>query len=253
MKTFEIVTLLVVSVIGYQAFTLGLALKRGSRLAEASEPFQQRLSEPRSRLLVIGDSTAVGTGADTPAGSVAGRLAERIDGLEVVNLARDGARFGDLPGQLQQAELDRFDAVLIQAGGNDILRFTDLEKLETAVARTLDLARRISDRVFMLSTGDVGIAPAFAPPLDWILSARTRSVRRLLLDIAARTDIEYLDLYRDQAEDPFAKSPDALYATDGLHPSAAGYALWYRELVEKTAILEALQAPGDEAAPADPP
>ena len=131
--------------------------------------------------------------------------------------------------------------MLIQAGGNDIMRFTDLKDLEEQIRRTLELSRGLAEAVFMLSTGDVGIAPAFVPPVDWIMSARTRSVRQILLEQAERAGIEYLDLYRDKQNDPFARDPERLHAADGLHPSSAGYAIWYRELVERTSIVEALR------------
>ena len=83
-------------------------ISKAVELARLSEPFQQRPSDATVRLLVVGDSTAVGSGADSPAASVAGRLASEHARLWVENRARDGARLADVPAQLDDGD-ERFD------------------------------------------------------------------------------------------------------------------------------------------------
>jgi hypothetical protein len=80
-------------------------------LAERSVPFQRQPAAPTYRLLVIGDSTAVGTGASAPEASLAGLIARDHPSWAIANRASDGARFADLPGQLRRGET--WDAVLI--------------------------------------------------------------------------------------------------------------------------------------------
>lgn len=224
------------TVIFVDAMFLSVALQRGSALAAASEAFQRRLPNAAKSLLVIGDSTAVGTGAELPKETVAGRLVALLPEIEVVNLGKDGAKTGEIMAQLRAAPERAFDAILIQTGGNDILRFTDLDRLRRSATDVLRAAKAKSDYVVMMSTGDVGTAPAFPIPVDRIYSWRTRQVRALFLELAAREDIDYVDLYNPSAENPFHREPDRFYARDGLHPSGEGYRLWFEQLTAGSRI-----------------
>ena len=215
---------------------LARALQRGGALAAASEAFEHRRPEAAKSLLVIGDSTGVGTGAIRPGDSVAGRLAALLPHIEIVNLARDGARMGELMEQLHSAPGRAFDAILIQAGGNDILRFTDLDRLRESVTDLLRATRARADFVVMMSTGDVGTAPAFPIPINWIYSWRTKRVRALFLELTAREGIDYVDLFDPSAENPFYREPERFYAGDGLHPSGEGYRLWFERLKAESRI-----------------
>jgi hypothetical protein len=108
-------------VLPWSAWAVGLALcaRTGWRLhqsvelARLSRPLQRLLVQPSLRLLVVGDSTAVGTGATVPQASVAGLLAERFPGLQIDNRARDGTMFAELLAQLDGEE--RFDELMVQA------------------------------------------------------------------------------------------------------------------------------------------
>ncbi|MCB1800730.1 MAG: SGNH/GDSL hydrolase family protein [Gammaproteobacteria bacterium] len=219
---------------------LGVVLHRGGELADQSRPFVRVLADPSKRLLVIGDSTGVGTGAESPDGSVAGRLAAALPHVEVVNKAEDGAKTAELLAQLELAGDKGFDVVLIQVGGNDVLRFTDLDRLRESTEVLLDAARQKGAHVTMMSSGDVGAAPAFPPPVDWIYSWRTRKVRALFLELADKNGIDYVDLYNPSDDNPFYLDPERYYAGDGLHPSAEGYRLWYEKLIKDSSIGEAL-------------
>ena len=232
--------LLIAAVVAWESAHLGIHLWRARALAAASTPFERTLPRPRHRLLVVGDSTAVGTGASDPAASVAGRLAAAFPGLAVENRARDGAVTRAVVGQLAGVQEHRFDLVLVQTGGNDILRLTPTEGLREATAAVLDAAGARGRRVVMMSTGDVGTAPAFPFPVDRLLSARTRQVRQVFMEAAAAAGVTYVDLYRRPAADPFLADPDRYYARDGLHPSGAGYALWYRELMTQAPVARIL-------------
>ena len=81
---------------GFLLITGGCAVWRlgeARALARASEPFQQMPAAPAVRLLVVGDSTGVGTGASQATRSVAGLLGSKHPRLLVHNRSRDGAKF----------------------------------------------------------------------------------------------------------------------------------------------------------------
>ena len=130
--------------------------------------------------------------------------------------------------------------ILIQSGGNDILRFTDLDRLRNATPDLLRAAKVKAAHVVMMSTGDVGAVPAFLIPVNWIYRWRTRQVRTQFLELTAHEGVDYANLYNPGANNPFYRDPDRFYARDGLHPSAEGYRLWFDQLTSESSIEQHL-------------
>lgn len=203
-------------------------LKTSAELAKRSEPLQAAPPNPLRRLLIVGDSTAVGTGASAPARSVAGLIARDHPDWSIANRARDGAMFADIVEQLAGAE--RYDLVIVMGGGNDVIRLTGRESLRTEVRAVADRARALAPDVILMPAGNVGNAPFFFAPWSWLMSARARTLHAVVREAAQATGSRYVNLYKEAADDPFAQQPDRLNAADGLHPSDDGYVLWYREL-----------------------
>jgi lysophospholipase L1-like esterase len=220
-----VAALVAFSVSGYAAWRLGRSLE----LALASRRFESRPQHATRRVLVVGDSTAVGTGASAARHSVPGLLALDHPRVAVVNRAVAGAKFEDVARQLV-ASHESFDLVLVMAGANDVLRLTGRERLRRAVARVAVLARERAGQVVFLPCGNVGNAPFFFPPLSWVMAERARTLHELLRATASRHGASYVDLYRPRESDPFALAPRRMHAADGLHPADDGYRLWYREL-----------------------
>ncbi|CDS49669.1 hypothetical protein [Polaromonas sp. CG9_12] len=215
-------------------------IKQSVALARQSEPLQSAPAGATASLLIAGDSTGVGTGASSAASSVAGLIARDHPALRIVNRAQDGARFADIPRQLEGDE--RFDAVLVLGGGNDVIRMTGQETLAQDIARVAQRAAARAPLVVILPPGNVGNAPFFMAPLSWLMAKRSRTLHRLVGQAAANHGAIYVNLYKDRADDPFAQRPDELNARDGLHPSDAGYRLWYDALNTQAALASRLKA-----------
>jgi lysophospholipase L1-like esterase len=203
-------------------------LHTAAALARASEPLQAAPERPALKLLVVGDSTAVGTGASTPERSLVGLIARAHPDWAIVNRGRDGARFADIAEQLQGAA--HHDLVLVLGGGNDVIRLTARETLERDIALTLQRASLIAPRVIVMPAGNVGNAPFFFAPWSWWMTSRSRLLHGMVRDAAQAQGAAYVNLFKERADDPFAQRPHALHAADGLHPSDAGYAQWLQEL-----------------------
>lgn len=217
-------------------------IRQSVELARQSEPYQVAPPGARARLLVVGDSTAVGTGASAPAASLAGLIASDHPLLTVVNRARDGARFSDIAGQLESEE--KFDVILVLGGGNDVIRLTRDELLEQDVARTAELARTRARVVIFMPAGNVGNAPFFFAPWSWLMTERARKLHGHVRQAVADNGALYVNLFKEKADDPFAQRPGELHARDGLHPSDAGYRSWYQELSTQTGLSDRLAALG---------
>jgi len=209
-------------------------LRTAAELARRSEPFQATPTNPSHRLLIVGDSTAVGTGASSPGASVAGLIARDHTDWAITNRAADGAKFADVPGQL--AEAGRYDTVLILCGGNDVIRLTGMDKLRAEVSDAAERARVLAPRVILMPSGNVGNAPFFYAPASWWMTRRSQALHAIVREVAGATGSTYVNLYKDRADDPFAQDPERLHSADKLHPSDAGYALWYQTLTKQAAL-----------------
>lgn len=206
-------------------------LWRAAELARASTPLQAVPPSAALRLLVVGDSTAVGTGASSGLTSLAGLLAQSYPNLLIDNRAQDGARFDGVVEQLSAG--GRFDFVLIMAGGNDVMRFRNADATRADIDRAATLAQGLAPRVAFLPAGNVGNAPFFFPPVSWLMTSRARELHAAVQAAAARTGASYVNLFKPPEDDPFVQRP-GLHAADGLHPSDAGYRVWRDELLAQT-------------------
>jgi lysophospholipase L1-like esterase len=206
-------------------------LWRAAELARASTPLQAVPPSAALRLLVVGDSTAVGTGASSGQTSLAGLLAQSYPNLLIDNRAQDGARFDGVVEQLSAG--GRFDFVLIMAGGNDVMRFRNADATRADIDRAATLAQGLAPRVAFLPAGNVGSAPFFFPPVSWLMTSRARELHAAVQAAAARTGASYVNLFKPPEDDPFVQRP-GLHAADGLHPSDAGYRVWRDELLAQT-------------------
>jgi lysophospholipase L1-like esterase len=210
-------------------------LREAAQLIRNSEPFQSAPSQASASLLIVGDSTAVGTGASRPTGSLAGLIAESHPGVRIVNMATDGAKYEDFAGQLQAAE-GQFDTVLVVGGGNDVIRLTPRKKLQASARKVAALARQRGAQVILMPPGNVGNAPFFMPPVSWWMTRRSRTLHDVVQEAAKRTGAAYVNLYQPRSEDPFAQRPKEMHAKDGLHPSDEGYRLWLAELNQQAKL-----------------
>lgn len=208
-------------------------VERSRDLARSADVFEQEPARPAGSLLVVGDSTGVGAGAPEPGQSVAGRIGLRFPGLRVHNLATDGARLVDVGYQLDSIGTERYDMVLVMAGGNDVLRYTSRARLRAEATRINASAMAIARHVVWMPPGNLGSAKLWFWPIDRLLARRSRLVRESLREIAESMCAIYVDLYHPIETDPFAVEPSRYLAGDGLHPSGAGYSYWTAALLEK--------------------
>ncbi|MFP5251602.1 MAG: protealysin inhibitor emfourin [Actinomycetes bacterium] len=183
------------------------------------------------RLLVIGDSTATGVGAERLDDSLAvqtaalvagyrGRpVAWRIEGLEGSNAAQVLERHLPAVGAPDDAP---WDAIVLLVGANDALQLVSRRAFARAIGGLVDgLGRRLAPG------GVLGLAGApqidtfewLPQPIRSLIGGHARSLDDVLQRIAA-DERHVLHLPTPAILEPH------LHASDGFHPSAAGYRHW---------------------------
>jgi lysophospholipase L1-like esterase len=215
----------------------------GEALADDAKPFEQRAPLHAPAVLVVGDSTAVGTGATTPRDSIAGLLGAAFPHVSIVNRAVNGARTLDVIMQLAGTEPGRYDLVLVHAGGNDVLRRTPLRALEPQVDALMRLARKFSSNVIVTTIPNIGLLPLFFPPLSWMMSRRSRQLCALYAASARKHGALYLDFFHERGACPLTSDPERYFARDGLHPSNECYKYVFEAIMKSSPLAARLTRP----------
>jgi len=223
---------LVIAAVLFEAVRSARLIWIGRAVAARSVPFERRLSNADFRILVVGDSTARGTGAGDPSGSVAGGIGAIFPEASIENRGVNGARTAEIVAQVPLDVGQPYDLLVVHAGGNDILRFTPLQRLQSDLETLLDRAVKAGEVAVLLTAGNVGLAPFFSPPIGWIYTARTRRVRQMFMETARAKGAHYVDLFTERKDDVFLTDPPRYYAPDFLHPSSEGYRVWFLGVVK---------------------
>jgi lysophospholipase L1-like esterase len=214
---------------------------RARSLMRATRPFSQSPPQPSERVVIAGDSTAVGVGSSHPRLSVAGRLGMALTKVQVSNVARSGARLAQVPRQFEEVERARPIALaIVLAGCNDVIRGSSRRSIANSIDDIVARVRELGGRLILVPPGRVGRAPIWLPPLSWYYTWRARRVRRAMFDAAHQhADVEVIDLAPARPADRFERRPALRYAADGLHPSDAGYGAWFERIVQQSGRLQA--------------
>lgn len=216
------------------------AVGRARTGAACAVAYERILPDRGPALLVLGDSLSVGVGAAQPEHSIAGRIGAACPRLTVVNRARSGARFADVPGQVRSAPSRRWDAVLLVAGGNDALARVPGEGLRRDVRRAVAAARELAPRVVVASCANLGGLPILPWPLGRVLERRSRLLSDVLAEACTGPDVSFVDFFRPVGMDPFSCDPARWFSADGVHPNSAAYGLCFAMLERRTGLAAAL-------------
>ncbi len=189
------------------------------------------------RYVALGDSYTIGTGAQ-PDESWPARVTARLQGrgipIELVgNLGHNGWTSRDLiDGELPLLQVLKPDYVTLLIGVNDWVQGVDARLFQQHVEYILgELLKIIPDpgRILIITIPDFSVTPTgrqFSYGRD--IAQGILAFNQILLQVALRHHIKTIDLFplsQNMEQDP------SLIASDGLHPSAKGYAQW-ADLIE---------------------
>jgi len=212
----------------YAKPTMGLALRTS----------MGPVSAPALRLVLLGDSAAIGVGVEWLSETVGGQLArllseggsdanERHVLLSSVGVA--GSRSADLATQVARALLGEHpDVAGVLIGAHDA---TSMRAPEEAAGQLGQAVRRLRDAGVQVVVGtcpDLGAIRSIAPPLRQVAGmlgrrmakAQTKAVREaggVVVDLGVETGAVF-------------RADAGTLCYDGFHPSADGYRVWAHAL-----------------------
>ncbi|EWS99736.1 GDSL family lipase [Intrasporangium oryzae NRRL B-24470] len=208
------------------------------------------------RLLVLGDSTGAGMGAEHPHQTIGATIANGVAAfsgrpVDLTNVAVIGAESPDLGPQVERA-LEAVavpDVAVILIGANDVTH-----RIDKAVAvRHLEMAvRRLRDagaEVVVGTCPDLGAIEPVPQPLRLL-------ARRWSRDLAAAQTVAVVEAggravsVGDLLSEAFSADPTVMFSADRFHPSPAGYARVAAALLPT--VSAALDLFGERSAPPAP-
>jgi lysophospholipase L1-like esterase len=238
--------------VGGAAVLAGQAmLARARRYAQPDLRLAMRSSvgtpgAPPLRLVLLGDSTALGVGVERVNETVGGQLAHLLAEapgarrVELSSVAVARSRSADLATQVARALVGaRPDIAVILVGGNDALHFGGIADAAGELAAAVRRLRTAGVAVVVGTCPDLGAARAFALPLRQIVGWQGRRLARAQADAVHAADGMPVDL-AGQTGAVF-RADASTYCHDGYHPSADGYRVWAHALLP--AVSEAATVP----------
>lgn len=215
----------------YNGALFNSRVKKGQDLATHAVAYSQSPPSIDKKILMIGDSTVVGTGASKSEESVAGKIGAAYPNMQIVNKGVNGAQTKNVLDAIKLVEETDYDIILIHVGGNDVVKLANLDESGHQAESLLDEAEKRGTHVFLLTGGSIGFAPIIPFPVNLFYNKRSLALRALFKAAVKKHERStYIDLYRPKKDDPFSIDPARYYAADGFHPSSDGYEIWYREI-----------------------
>ncbi|SFN90069.1 Lysophospholipase L1 [Actinomadura madurae] len=212
---------------------------------------------PDYRVVVLGESTAVGVGASLHAEALPGFLAEALRdrlrrGVAWTLSGENGATARRITtGLVPAPDGSAADLVVVTTGINDLIRRRPLRRWTADMTELIAALRDRYPGARLLVAGmpPVHRFPALPRPLRSVLGARARAMDLITSEAAAVGGAVHVPMDEAMARDR------RLFAADGFHPSAAGYRAWAQDLARAAvpAPEPGLPAPHTPPAGAVPP
>ena len=206
-------------------------IRKGRVLAKNAIPFNRSVPHASMTILVLGDSTAVGTGSESAQLSTAGRMGTLYPGATIENISVNGLKLAGLLQILEKiGTIKHYDIILVQIGANDIIRLTKKEDIKRDAEKVFAELSQHTNKLIVLHSGDVGEAKIFPLYARFILSQKSFEMRDIYKNLSAKYNARYVDLINSPSRKLLRDNPSVYYAADFLHLNGAGYGLWFDEI-----------------------
>jgi lysophospholipase L1-like esterase len=205
--------------VGYEYFRTQKYIEIGVGIAEKAKAYEQNgVGDLPTRVLFVDEEK-----------SVAGYLGNEFENFDIKNIAVNGHKTEDVVSLLEDMSVEGgWDYLVLQIGGNDIVRRVDVQEIEVNLRNILERVDGVAEKVVVFHGGNVGTSKLFPWFVRPYYTYRTQEVRKMYLRVVDDFDgVTYVDMFRNKSEDPFYLEPEKYYSEDNFHPSGAGYRDWY--------------------------
>ncbi|MGC4962320.1 SGNH/GDSL hydrolase family protein [Gordonia sp. DT218] len=207
-------------------------------------------------LVVFGDSTAAGLGAETADQTPGVLLARRVTAetgkiVRYANKAIVGATSKGLEAQVDAMLItrERPDVAVILIGANDVTATNGIRASARRLGEAVTLLKENGAEVVVGTCPDFGVITAIPQPLRSVLrrwGLQLAAAQRGAVRAAGGRPVPMADLLAKE----FLAKPEHMFSPDQYHPSAAGYALAADILMPE--VLEAIGEWGPAPLPQPP-
>lgn len=230
-KSLYYISNLIIFYILFQTARMMFILILNKQLAFKSDRWIVSNTSGKKQILILGDSTAVGTGASSVSDTLSGRLMHDFPDAQITNLGVNGSLIMDISNQIKKVSSQKYDLIIISSGGNDVWNMTRKSIIYRHLGFIFKETTRMSNgRVFFLLYNNIGDAPIFPKFIRFFLRARCRSIQNQIERITYTMNVSLINIFSDDKDNPFIKNPKKFFADDGIHPSSLGYQLWYHRM-----------------------
>lgn len=182
------------------------------------------------QLSLLGDSLAVGVGAETTEQTVGGRLAIALAArlrrpVTLHSVAAVGADSQDLNGQVASLAHHhvRTDVAVIVVGSNDALGLANLSSAVRRLYRAVVDLRGQGAHVIVATCPDLGTLRPLFQPLRYLARRASRRLAVAQTIVVVRAGGRAVPL-GDTLGSIFWRRPKTMFSADHFHPSPLGYA-----------------------------
>lgn len=210
------------------ALAIALASSMGCAARQSAATLEP--ARPGASLLVVGDSMALGTGADSPSGGFAFQTYLRVrktdPAARIRSVAIGGATVADaLRLEVPRLRATRGDVVIIEIGANDVVRHTRPASFASRFRTLLQEIRRIEPHAALVVVGipDVAISPLFDGNDRPSIHRAALEDSRAAHDAAVESGARYVDLFA--ISDRLRRNSGRYLSADQFHPSTEGYTI----------------------------
>ena len=220
----------------------------GEEALVADRTFGKEYGDP-VELLLLGDSTAAGLGAEKPKQTLGARLSKRVvkrseRSVRLTTGARVGSESSMLMAQIEGLPRSyRPDVAVILVGGNDVTHRVPTTVAAKHLAEVIEELHDLGAEVVVGTCPDLRALEQVPQPLRSLASRASRQ----LAEAQRRTAIAHGDWavsLADVVGPFFLTNPDEMFSLDGFHPSPSGYKRTAKALVPS--VLAAMGAHDEE-------
>jgi len=128
------------------------------------------------------------------------------------------------------SEIAKYDMVVLQIGANDLIAGDEAGAVAADLQQLIEQTIPHANKIVVLTAGNIGVTSAFDGQQAEALEEASRSFDMEMTTLGQTyNDMAFVSLFDEAADDPFVQKPDIYTSIDGLHPTSAGYKIWYQK------------------------